>query len=109
MVKVHTMSHSLPARLLLIFTLLFIQTGGLMHEISHVAGNQSQSQDHSLPHEKHCDLCAAYAQLGTALGSHAIQFNSIEQRAVLADTTFDTVNATLAFTAFAARAPPYSA
>jgi hypothetical protein len=104
MVKVHTMSHSLPARLLLIFTLLFVQTGGLMHEISHVAGNQSQSQDHSLPHEKHCDLCAAYAQLGTALGSH-----SIEQRSVLADTTFDTVNATLAFTAFAARAPPYSA
>ena len=106
MVKVRIMKLPLFARLLLIFTLLFVQTGGLMHEISHIVVHSSNSHDHSLPHEKHCDLCAAYAQIGSALGSHAPQFKAIEQRVALTDTSFDTVAATPTFTAFAARAPP---
>ena len=105
LVKVRAMRYPLFARLLLIFTLLFVQTGGLMHEVSHAVANQSHS-DHTLPHEKHCDLCAAYAQLGSALGSQPIQFNSVEQRTVLTDASFNALCATPAFTAFAARAPP---
>lgn len=106
MVKVQPMRLSLIARLLLIFTLLFVQTGGLMHEISHIVVHSSTSHDHSLPHEKHCDLCAAYAQIGSALGSHAIEFKSIEQHVALTPSAPDAVTATPAFTAFAARAPP---
>lgn len=104
MVKVRPMRLSPFAKLLLIFALLFVQTGGLMHEISHIVVHPSH--DHSLPHEKHCDLCAAYAQIGSALGSHAPQFKSIEQHVALTPSAPDTVAATPAFTAFAARAPP---
>ncbi len=106
MVKVRIMKLPLFARLLLIFTLLFVQTGGLMHEISHIVVPSSQGHDHSLPHEKHCDLCDAYAQIGSALGSHAPKVKSIEQRAALTDTSYATLAATPTFTAFAARAPP---
>jgi hypothetical protein len=102
------MRHSLFARLLLIFTLLFVQTGGMMHEISHTVANQSHS-DHTLSHEKHCDLCAAYAQLGSGLGNHGIVFNSTEQRIVLTDASINSLCTSPAFAAFAARAPPCSA
>ncbi len=94
------------ARLLLILALLLVQTGGLMHEISHIVVHPSH--DHSLPHEKHCNLCAAYAQMGTALGSHAPEFQPIVSRMALTDTVFDAVLAASPFTAFAARAPPLS-
>ena len=105
LVKVRPMRHSLFARLLLIFALLFTQTGGLVHGISHAMAEQDQS----LPHDKLCDLCAAYAQLGSALGSHAISFTLPEQQATLVAASFDTFHSSAAFTAFAARAPPCSA
>jgi len=101
------MRHSLFARLLLIFALLFAQTGGLVHGISHALADQSQDQ--SLPHDKLCDLCAAYAQLGSALGSHAISFTLPEQQTTLVAASFETFRSSAAFTAFAARAPPCSA
>ena len=94
------------ARFLLIFALLLVQTGGLMHEISHIVVHPSH--DHSLSHEKHCDLCAAYAQMGSALGSHVPEFTPPASRIALADMAFDAVLASPLFTAFSARAPPSS-
>lgn len=100
---------SIFSRFLMIFALLFAQTGSLTHGITHIVTKPAHTSDHSLPHDKHCDQCAAYAQLGAALGSHAIHIKLPEQRSELVDTTFTPLHATAAFTAFAARAPPYSA
>lgn len=100
------MRYALFARLLMIFALLFAQTGSLTHGISHISAQRTS--DHSLPHNKHCNSCAAYAQLGAALGSHAIELPLVEQHIVLAETPFYTVEPNATFHAFAARAPPYS-
>lgn len=100
------MHRSMPIRLLLIFALLFSQLGGLAHGITHML--EEQSHDQSLPHDRLCDLCATYAQLGSALGGHATQFATVEQQAVFVSASFAIFRST-AFTAFAARAPPYSA
>lgn len=98
---------SLP-KFLLIFALLLAQLGSVTHGISHALAEQKQSSDQSLPHDKHCDLCAVYAQVGGAIGSSSISFiggKNIE--AFISDYS----NATFStrFVAFAARAPPYSA
>jgi hypothetical protein len=93
-------------RLLLIFALLFAQLGGLTHGIAHTIAEQTQDQ--SLPHNGHCELCAAYAQIGGAIGSSAVHFDfatSPEEALTTRSFSFRTI----AFTAFAARAPPYSA
>jgi hypothetical protein len=90
-------------RLLLVFTLLFTQTGGLVHGISHTLAEHSQDQ--SLPHDKLCDLCAAYAQIGSALGSNSVVFTAVEQGITFAATHQATVYSA-SFSAFAARAPP---
>lgn len=95
------------ARLLLIFTLLFVQTGGLMHEVSHIVVHPSH--DHSLSHEKHCNLCAAYAQLGSPLGGHTPEFKPVISRMALTDAAPFAASTFSTFTAFAARAPPLSA
>lgn len=100
------MRHSLFARLLLIFALLFAQLGGLTHGISHAMADQSKDQ--SLPHDKLCDLCAVYAQIGSAIGSNVVHFelaacHDTPHRALFTTTT------SVAFAAFAARAPPCSA
>jgi len=97
------MSSALPLRLLLLFALLLTQFGGLVHGISHA--HAAQTQDQSLPHEKHCDLCASYAQLGGALPS--VELSRIvephdDQFTALPDYRFQS----LSFAAFAARAPP---
>ena len=100
------MRHSLFARLLLIFALLFAQLGGLTHGISHALADQSQDQ--SLPHDNHCDLCATYAQLGSAIGSNTVHF----EPATCTETphhVLSTPAACATFSAFSARAPPYSA
>lgn len=108
------MRSPLFAKLLLIFALLFAQLGGLTHGISHAlahqseSSGQSQSPDQSLPHNKHCDLCAAYAQIGSAIGSGSIRFANGEncETLRLGDSSSCISNT---FAAFAARAPPYSA
>ena len=102
------MRSSLFTRLLLIFALLFAQMGSLAHGISHILAEQSQGSEQSLPHDKYCDQCAAYAQIGSAIGSSSISFASSENFETLhfnepASYTSNT------FVAFAARAPPYSA
>lgn len=55
-------SPNLMFRLLLVFALLFVQQGGLAHAVEHAVSEQKQS----LPHEKPCELCSAYAQFGSA-------------------------------------------
>ncbi len=102
------MRSSLFPRLLLIFALLFAQLGGLTHGITHALAAQGQNSDQSLPHDKHCDLCVAYAHIGSAIGSSSFNFTSSEntQTPHLGDANFYISNT---FVAFAARAPPYSA
>ena len=92
--------------LLLVIALLFAQLGGLTHGIAHTLAEQSQDQ--SLPHDKLCDLCAAYAQIGSAVGSSSVHFDfASPQEANL--STHSAPYRSIAFTAFAARAPPCSA
>ena len=101
------MHSSLFTQLLLVFALLFAQAGSLTHSISHALAEQSQDSNQSLPHAEHCDLCAAYAHMGSAVGSSSIGFTGSETCA-----TFQLNNSgcciSNTFVAFAARAPPYS-
>ncbi len=88
---------------LLVFALLFAQQGAIMHGIEHTLAEQKQDQP--LPHHQHCDLCAVYAQIGSAIGSSDIHFDfasSFEE----ALSVHPAICCTIAFTAFAARAPP---
>ena len=88
------------------FALLFAQQGAVTHSISHVLAEQSQ--DPSLPHHGHCDLCAVYAQIGSAIGIGHIHFDfsSIFEETLLSHSASYCF---FAFAAFAARAPPHSA
>lgn len=93
-------------RSLLAVVLLFAQQGALTHGIAHTLAEQSQEQP--LPHDKHCDLCEAYAQIGGAIGSSHIHFDftaSFDEARPSYSASFHSG----AFAAFAARAPPYSA
>ncbi|NOU00729.1 MAG: hypothetical protein HOO95_04030 [Gallionella sp.] len=101
------MFRTMLPKVLLVFALLFAQLGSLTHGISHTFSEQNQSSDQSLQHDKHCDLCAVYAQIGSAIGSNQISFHSSENIEALHVIYFDAVYRTH-FTAFAARAPPYS-
>ena len=91
--------------LLLAFALLFAQQGGAVHAIQHTLAEKTQDQ--SLPHDKPCDLCAVYAQIGSAIGSSDIRFDFAASFAATLTTHFATFHS-VAFTAFAARAPPCS-
>ena len=102
------MRSSLFSRFLLIFALLFAQLGGLTHGISHALADPAQRSDQSLPHDKHCDLCAAYAQIGSAIGSSSISFAASENCETL-HLGGSSSHTSDPFVAFAARAPPYSA
>ena len=108
LVKVRDMHSPLFPRLLLIFALLFAQVGGLAHGISHALSKQPQGSDQSLPHDKYCDQCAAYAQIGSVVGSSNINFLIGENCETLNFNSFSSFIADT-FVAFAARAPPYSA
>jgi hypothetical protein len=103
------MYRSMLTRLLLIFALLFAQMGGLAHGISHILTEKSQGSDQSLPHDKYCDQCAAYGQIGSAVGSNSISFASSENFETLHSNNPASHTSTNTFAAFAARAPPYSA
>ena len=107
LVKVRAMYRTLFTRLLLVFALLFAQMGGLAHGISHILIDKSPSSDQSLPHDKYCSQCAAYGQIGSAIGSSSISFACSEYFETLHFN--EPVSYTSAtFVAFAARAPPYS-
>lgn len=91
---------------LLVLALLFAQQGALTHAIGHSLAEKSQDQ--SQPHDRLCDLCAAYAQIGSAIGSHAHQFKPVKQQTFFVAASSVSFRSGT-FTAFAARAPPYSA
>jgi len=100
------MLRSILLKLLLVFALLFAQQGAVTHSIAHTIAEQTQDQ--SLPHHEHCDLCAVYAQIGGAIGSSHIHFDfssTFEENL----TTHSASYRSFAFAAFAARAPPLSA
>lgn len=102
----HRMLRSAFLKSLLVFALLFAQQGAVMHTISHVLAEQSQDQ--SLPHHQHCDLCAVYAQIGGAIGSSHVSFDfasSFEETHTAHFVSFHSIT----FAAFTARAPPRSA
>jgi hypothetical protein len=107
-VILHTMRSPLFARLLLIFALLFAQMGSLAHGISHILAKKSQDSEQSLPHDKYCDQCVAYAQIGSAIGSNGISISGSENFETLHFNEPDSCTSNT-FVAFAARAPPYSA
>jgi hypothetical protein len=102
------MYRSMFTRLLLIFALLFAQMGGLAHGISHILTDRSQRSDQSLPHDKYCNQCAAYGQIGGLIGSSNISIASSENFETLHFSEPASYTSTT-FVAFAARAPPYSA
>ena len=92
--------------LFLALTLLVAQYGAYAHAISHTIADQTQDQ--SLPHNKHCDLCAAYAQIGGAISISLVHFDfssSFDETVA----TYSVYFRSIAFTSFAARAPPCSA
>ncbi len=91
---------------LLVFTLLFAQHGAMSHGISHTLAQQSQDQ--SAPHDTQCELCAAYAHIGSAVGSSDVHFDLDASANVVAPTYAPSFRSNT-FAAFAARAPPYSA
>lgn len=89
---------------LLVFTLLFAQQGAMSHGISHTLAQQDQSA----PHDTQCELCAAYAHIGSAVGSSEVHFDLDASASVVAPTYAPSFRSNT-FAAFAARAPPYSA
>jgi hypothetical protein len=91
--------------LLLVLALLFVQQGAATHTIAHALAEQSQDQ--SLPHDQQCELCAGYAQIGSAVGCNAVHFDLI---ASCGSTYEHSRNDpyTLPHAAFAARAPPHT-
>lgn len=92
--------------LLLVIALLFTQLGGLVHGISHTL--EQHKQDQTQAHEKLCDLCAAYAQVGNALSSSPPVFTSSVLGIVFAAPLLTPIFPA-ALLAFAARAPPLTA
>jgi hypothetical protein len=102
------MHSPLFTRVLLIFALLFAQMGNLAHGISHILTGPSRGSEQSLPHDKYCDQCAAYAQIGSAVDSKGINFSGSESCTAINLNHFSSHPADT-FAAFAARAPPYFA
>jgi hypothetical protein len=100
------MLRSVFLKTLLILALLFAQQGAVMHSIAHVL--EEQAQDQSQPHHQHCDLCAVYAQIGSAVGSSDIHFD-FSSNFEETHLTFSDSFSFLALAAFEARAPPYPA
>lgn len=92
--------------LFLVIALLFAQQGGVVHSFTHAL--EEHSRDQSLPHGKHCDLCAIYAQIGSAIGVNHLHFDFDSFAGPVFNTCFLPCRpATLAV--FSARAPPRSA
>lgn len=91
---------------LLVFTLLFAQQGAMSHGISHTLAQQSQDQ--SAPHDTQCELCAAYAHIGSAVGSCDVHFDLTASANVVAPSYTPSFRSNT-FAAFTARAPPHSA
>ena len=98
---------SVFARILLIAALLIAQAGSLAHGMTHILPDRMQGSGHSLPHDKFCDQCVAFAQIGGAVGSDTISLAISESNAetLHPDPVVSCTSTT--FVAFAARAPPF--
>ncbi|MGA7593845.1 MAG: hypothetical protein WCA64_01505 [Gallionella sp.] len=99
------MQRSLLTGLPLILAMLLAQMGSLAHGISHIHPERSQGPNPSLPHDKYCAQCAAYAQIGGLVGSSPVDFAGSESFDTLSRSepvSFDSAT----FVAFAARGPP---
>lgn len=99
------MHSTLLTRFLLIFALLVAQLGGLAHGISHALAEQEKNSKQSLLHDKYCDLCEAYAQIGSAISSSSLSFTSSENHGTL-HVGYSSSYLSSRFVAFAARGPP---
>lgn len=98
-----SMFRTILLKALLIAALLFVQQGAAMHGVAHALAEQKQEQ--SLPHDHACELCAAYAQVGSAIGSSEFKPDLAAPCSQPHDPARVAVHAT-SFAAFAARAPP---
>lgn len=103
---VRAMLRAALPRFLLILALLFTQLGAMTHGISHLM--EEHGANASLSHDKHCDLCVEYAQLGSALDSGEIAFHLLAHTDSY-DFTSPTGIHTHTPAAYTARAPPLSA
>lgn len=99
------MFRAMLPRFLLIIALLLAQLGGLTHGITHTMNERGK--DAALSHDKHCDLCELYAQVGSAVGSASIQFIAPQLSSEFFIIPAAKTGATL-FHAYTARAPPSS-
>jgi len=97
--------HRFFPSLLLAFALLFTQLGGLTHGISHISAEHQHSQGKSQVSDKLCNLCAAYAQIGSALGNHSVLFAAVEQTLFFVAISFSCFYV-VSIAAFSARGPP---
>lgn len=106
------MQNGLFLRILIVVALLCAQAGGLAHGISHLSDAQAHSKDlhdgKSAPGEKHCDLCDAYGQIASAIGSSIAVFMPEPIPSGIEPAPFHS-RLSLTSVPFAARAPPYSA
>lgn len=108
------MRSSVSFRILIIFALLFAQIGGITHGYSHVLSGQSitkaqlLSGDKSPAHEDHCNVCAAFDQIASALASSIVSFTPFQHFDGLEPSHSYSYTSIASFP-FAARAPPYSA
>ncbi|MEQ1743075.1 MAG: DUF2946 family protein [Candidatus Nitrotoga sp.] len=60
--------------LLLTLLLVFAQQSGAAHALRHALAEQDQQQGKHATHSSTCGYCAAYTQLGGALGSASHSF-----------------------------------
>ncbi|MDO8990865.1 MAG: hypothetical protein Q7U91_14665 [Sideroxyarcus sp.] len=92
--------------LFFVLALLFAQQGAMAHGIVHSL--EEHSHDQSLPHEAYCEKCAAYAQIGSAVGSCGFDFDFAAGFTTASSSDSSTFRS-ITFAAFVARAPPRSA
>lgn len=91
--------------LFLAIALLFAQQGAMLHAIAHSLAEHSH--DPSMPHEEYCEKCAAYAQIGSAVGSSSVDFDFAAVSTTATFFYFANFRS-IEFAAFVARAPPRS-
>ncbi|MBU1425050.1 MAG: hypothetical protein KKH12_11210 [Gammaproteobacteria bacterium] len=108
------MRSSVSFRVLMIVALLFAQIGGVAHVYSHVLSGQSitkaqlPSADKTSSHEEHCDYCATFDQIASALASSIVSFTPFRNFDGLGPSHSYAYTSIASFP-FAARAPPCSA
>jgi hypothetical protein len=92
--------------LIAVLCLLGMQQGAAFHGLSHLAGDDSAGQKKHLPHEKSCEKCVVYAEVGGGAPTTSLApFKVSAQRAVIASPTHQQ-QPSISFPGYSARAPP---